>query len=74
MREARGFVGLTLGGRPHARDSLSPSMAEWIVIGVVDLLVLLGFRRLGGIGAAGGAFREWGCSATRVDGNPGSCN
>lgn len=49
-------------------------MAEWIVIGVVDLLVLLGFRRLGGIGAAGGAFREWGCSATRVDGNPGSCN
>jgi hypothetical protein len=44
-------------------------MAEWIIIGVLDAVVLLGFRRLGGIGAAAGVFRDWGCAAGRIDGD-----
>lgn len=49
-------------------------MTGWIIIGVLDLAVLLGFRRLGGISAAAGAFTEWGCAASRIGRNPtGSC-
>ena len=43
-------------------------MAEWIVIGALDALVLLGFSRLGGIGAAADALKDWGCAATRIGG------
>jgi hypothetical protein len=35
-------------------------MWSWIVLGVVYVLVLGGFRWLGGIGAAAEALREWG--------------
>jgi hypothetical protein len=45
----------------------------WIVIGVLDAAVLLGFRGLGGFGAAGAAFKEWGCAASPV-GDSGSCS
>ncbi len=48
-------------------------MAAWIVIGVLDAVVLLGFRVLGGFGAAAAAFEEWGCAAGRI-GDPGSCS
>ena len=37
-------------------------MASWIVIGVLYVLSLGGFRWLGGIGAAGEALRQWGRS------------
>jgi hypothetical protein len=47
-------------------------MIEWIIIGVLDLLVLLVFRGLGGFGAASAAFRQWGCSASRIGGPTGS--
>ena len=35
-------------------------MWSWIVLGVVYVLVLGGFRVLGGIGAASEALRDWG--------------
>jgi Sec-independent protein translocase protein TatA len=35
-------------------------MWSWIVIGVCYVLVIGGFRILGGIGAAGDALRDWG--------------
>jgi Sec-independent protein translocase protein TatA len=35
-------------------------MWSWIVIGVLYVLVIGGYRLLGGIGAAGDAVREWG--------------
>jgi len=35
-------------------------MWSWIVIGVLYVLVIGGFRILGGIGAAGEALRDWG--------------
>jgi hypothetical protein len=39
---------------------------DWIVILVLYVLVLFGFRALGGIRAAGEAFERWGrSSATR---------
>jgi hypothetical protein len=47
-------------------------MIEWIVIGALDLLVLLAFRSLGGFGAASEALREWGWSASRINGSNGS--
>jgi hypothetical protein len=53
-------------------DRLQTSMIEWIIIGALDLLVLLAFRGLGGFGAASAAFREWGCSASRLTGSTGS--
>ena len=37
-------------------------MAGWIVIGVLYVLSIGGFRWLGGIGAAGEALRQWGRS------------
>jgi hypothetical protein len=37
-------------------------MAGWIIIGILYVLSIGGFRWLGGIGAAGEAFREWGRS------------
>jgi hypothetical protein len=44
-------------------------MIEWILIGVLDVLVLLAFRGLGGFGAAADALTEWGCSASRISGS-----
>jgi hypothetical protein len=35
-------------------------MWSWIVIGICYVLVIGGFRILGGIGAAGDALRDWG--------------
>jgi hypothetical protein len=35
-------------------------MWSWIVIGVLYVLVIGGFRILGGIGSAADALREWG--------------
>jgi Sec-independent protein translocase protein TatA len=35
-------------------------MWSWIVIGVCYVLVIGGFRILGGISAAGDALRDWG--------------
>jgi hypothetical protein len=35
-------------------------MWSWIVIGLCYVLVIGGFRMLGGIGAAGDALRDWG--------------
>jgi hypothetical protein len=41
-------------------------MRDWIVILVLYVVALLGFRALGGIRAAGEAFERWGrSSATR---------
>jgi hypothetical protein len=37
-------------------------MASWILIGVLYVLSIGGFRWLGGIGAAGEALRQWGRS------------
>jgi len=51
----------------------NPRMAEWIIIGALDALVLVGFRRLGGIGAAANAFKDWGCTATRIGSGPARC-
>ena len=48
-------------------------MAAWIIIGALDALVLLAFRRLGGIGAAADAFKGWGGAATRIDCAPADC-
>jgi hypothetical protein len=42
-------------------------MTEWITLGALDAVVLLGFRRLGGFGAAAQALRDWGRAATRLD-------
>jgi hypothetical protein len=47
-------------------------MIGWIIIGALDLVVLLAFRGLGGFGAASEAIRDWGFSASRVNGSNGS--
>jgi Sec-independent protein translocase protein TatA len=44
----------------RARRSIIQHMWSWIVIGVCYVLVIGGFRILGGIGAAGDALRDWG--------------
>jgi hypothetical protein len=48
-------------------------MAQWIVIAALDVVVLLGFRRLGGFAAAGDAFRDWGCAAGDIGGKNRDC-
>jgi hypothetical protein len=40
-------------------------MRDLIILGVLYLAVLLGFRWLGGLIAAGEAIQEWGRRATR---------
>jgi hypothetical protein len=40
------------------------AMRDWIVISVLYVVVLFGFRALGGIRAAGEAFERWGRSST----------
>ena len=45
-------------------------MAGWIVIGVLYVLSIGGFRWLGGIGAAGEALRQWGRSRSADRGRP----
>ena len=47
-------------------------MWELIVIVFLYVLVLGLFRILGGIAAAGDAFREWGRASTTVGPKPGS--
>jgi hypothetical protein len=39
-------------------------MRDWIVILVLYVVVLFGFRALGGIRAAGGAVERWGRSSS----------
>ena len=41
-------------------------MTEWIIIGALDVAALLGFRFLGGFGAAAEALKDWGCAAGEV--------
>lgn len=41
-------------------------MLELILFGVLYLVLLATFRRLGNLIAAGGAIREWGCRASHV--------
>jgi hypothetical protein len=45
-------------------------MASWILIGVLYVLSIGGFRWLGGIGAAGEALRQWGRSRAAGRGRP----
>jgi hypothetical protein len=40
-------------------------MWSWIVIGVLYVLVIGGYRMLGGIGAAAEALRAWGRASSR---------
>jgi hypothetical protein len=40
-------------------------MWSWIVIGVLYVLVIGGYRMLGGIGAAAEALRTWGHASAR---------
>ena len=40
-------------------------MWSWIVIGVLYVLVLGGYRLLGGIGAAADALRQWGHASSK---------
>jgi hypothetical protein len=39
-------------------------MWSWIVIGVLYVIVICGFRIVGGIGSAMDAVREWGHAST----------
>jgi Sec-independent protein translocase protein TatA len=45
-------------------------MWSWIVIGVLYVLVIGGFRILGGIGAAGDALRDWGRASSNDSRTP----
>lgn len=47
-------------------------MTELIIIGVLYVLVLLAFRRLGGFDGAGEAVQQWGRAASRIDRAPAS--
>jgi hypothetical protein len=49
-------------------------MTEWVIIGALDVSVLLIFRYIGGLGAAGKAFTDWGCAAGRVGPAQSSCD
>lgn len=40
-------------------------MWTWIVLGVLYVLVVLGYRILGGVGAAADALRDWGRASSR---------
>ena len=40
-------------------------MWTWIVLGVLYVLVVLGYRILGGVGAAAEALRDWGRASSR---------
>ena len=53
------FSALPTGVR-HQRAGSIQHMWSWIVIGVCYVLVIGGFRILGGISAAGDALRDWG--------------
>ena len=41
-------------------------MREWIVIGVLYVLVVVGFRSLGGFRSAGEALRQWGKASSTM--------
>jgi hypothetical protein len=41
-------------------------MWSWIVIGICYVLVIGGFRMLGGIGAAADAVRDWGRASSNA--------
>lgn len=49
-----------LGSAGWERGSIIQHMWSWIVIGVLYVFVIGGFRILGGIGAAADALRDWG--------------
>jgi len=40
-------------------------MWSWIVLGVLYVLVVFGYRILGGVGAAADALRDWGRASSR---------
>ncbi len=48
----------------HLRAYAGP-MWTWIVLGVLYVLVVLGYRILGGVGAAADALRDWGRASSR---------
>jgi Sec-independent protein translocase protein TatA len=45
-------------------------MWSWIVIGVLYVLVLGGYRMLGGLGAAAEAMRDWGRASSNAARGP----
>jgi Sec-independent protein translocase protein TatA len=45
-------------------------MWSWIVIGVLYVLVIGGYRLLGGISAAGDALRDWGRASSTAARSP----
>jgi hypothetical protein len=47
-------------------------MRDWIVIGVLYILVLTLFRLLGGLSSAAEALRSWGAASAALRRNPGS--
>ena len=47
-------------------------MRDWMVILILYVLALGLFRILGGIRAAGSAFRNWGQASSTIRTNPGS--
>jgi hypothetical protein len=47
-------------------------VGEWILIGVLYVVVIAGFRRLGGFGSAGDAMRRWGRASSTVRRDPRS--
>jgi hypothetical protein len=54
------------------RGSIIQHMWSWIVIGVCYVLVIGGFRILGGIGAAADAVRDWGRASSNGPQRPHS--
>ncbi len=40
-------------------------LGDWIVIGILYVLVLLLFRFVGGVASAGEAMRQWGAHTSR---------
>jgi hypothetical protein len=49
-------------------------MTQWIIIGLLYVLLLLSFRVLGGFGAAAGAFRNWGSASGGIKPDVASSN
>ena len=49
-------------------------MGEWILIAVLYVVVIAGFRWLGGFGSAGDAMREWGRASSTIRRDPRSAS
>jgi hypothetical protein len=64
-RVSDGVAVATGGGLRDGGSEYAHAMWSWIMIGVLYVLVLGGYRLLGGIAAAGDALREWGHASSK---------